>query len=345
MALPCLSVIEGFYGEAWDAASRSRMLEFIALHQMQGYCYAPKSDIHLRQQWQSDWPVDVFESLLALRDKANSLNIDFSIGLTPLDLHKTWADKGSRQQLVKRLTPMKSLQLRSMVVLFDDMWGDDPLLAQCQADISHCIADTLGLEALTICPTYYSSDPILEQLFGRKPKHYWSDLGALLDKAIGICWTGDKVISEDYDTQALQRITDEFQRKPMIWDNSRVSDGKKTSPFLPLKRMPDFEAINASIQGVMINPMNAASLAQLNLQSLFLDKGQGIETVIRDVMPEAAEAMIAMLPLLTDVGLDALTKEQVRSLKLFCEQSPSSYSHDIKRWINADFRFDPACLT
>ena len=345
--LPLLGVIEGFYGQPWSMAERIDMLGFLSEQGFQSYCYAPKADAALRKTWWQDWSACEFEQLLALRDKAAQQGIAFSIGLTPLDLHQQWGSGDSRRLLKKRLQQLRELQLDGISILFDDMWGDDAQLAQCQVDISHCIADELSIDNITVCPSYYSFDPILEELFGKKPDGYWQSLGQKMDGAIDIYWTGDKVISENYGIEGLEIISSYLQRKPVIWDNSRVSDGKKTSPYLPVKAMPDILSLHGLCSGFIANPMNAAALAQPVLKTLQLsgDLDARLNTALELLAPELSTAIQPLLALFNTVAVDELSAGDVHQLREFIQQYPHAYSENIARWLAGDYVFDPACLT
>ena len=346
MALPELGVIEGFYGEPWSQQQRFACIDFLANHGFSSYCYAPKSDLSLRNLWFQNWDDISFMSVKQLATYAKENDVAFSIGLTPLDLHKNWHDKKQRQQLKRRLQQIKALEPAAISILFDDMWGDVPSLAEMQVEISHFIADEMGIP-ITICPSYYSFDPILEELFGKKPENYWQALGEKLDASIDCYWTGDYVITEKYSPNRLQDITEFLQRKPVIWDNSRVNDGRKTSPFLPVKAMSEVSEIAGLCKGFVINPMNAPALARLVMQTLLL-KGspeQRLANAVQWQCPELRNSLMIILPLLTEVGLHRLTLNQRQELVVFCQSFDGPVVADIRDWLAGKFIFDPACLT
>ena len=345
-ALPKLGVIEGFYGVTWSQHERLTLIDFLADNGFSSYCYAPKSDVNLRSQWHQNWAHDQFEALLQVADYARDKRVEFSVGLTPLDLHKDWGNPQQRKKLLSRLQQIKALKPASVSLLFDDMWGDVPGLAALQVDITHFVADVLNIP-LTICPSYYTFDPVLEQLFGTRPSRYWQDLGSGLDSSIQCYWTGDRVISEEYHAQGLQDIAEYLQRKPVIWDNSRVNDGRKTSPFLPVKAMPDISAIAQYSAGFVVNPMNAAALARLVMQTLVQEgsAGRRLEPALQSQCPDFAVQLQQILPSLSDTGLSALNPQQRAELTSFCRSNPHPVTADIENWLVGKFIFDPACLT
>ncbi|NRB43122.1 MAG: beta-N-acetylglucosaminidase domain-containing protein [Pseudomonadales bacterium] len=343
-----LGLIEGFYGPQWSHDERLGMMSFLSEQGFSSYCYAPKSDPFLRNSWQQDWPVDQFEQLLELSHYARSRGLNFSVGFTPLNLHKNWLGKGAaKSQLKKRLKQLKALELSGISILFDDMWGDDAQLAPLQVEISHFIADELGIDQVSICPSYYSFDPVLEQLFGARPANYWQSLGQDLDASINIFWTGDKVISESYSANSLLAISELFQRQPIIWDNSRVNDGRKTSPFLPVKAMPDINGIKNSCSGFIVNPMNAPHLAKVVLSTLCYSgtAEQRLQQALLMHGMDFTQAFNACLVLLTEVGLTDLSAIEQQQLIQLIQQHPNAISQDVTAWLEGKFIFDPACLT
>lgn len=341
-----LHVIEGFYGNTWAHYDRQAMLLFMAEQGFHSYIYAPKADIYLRNQWQSDWPQHQFEQLQSLSQQAKAQNLGFGLGLSPISLMDDWG-KPAQQQLKKRLQQISALNPAVLAVLFDDIQGDKSHLAQVQIEISHFVQSCLPDIELWVCPTYYTFDPILPELFGQMPDNYWQDLGRGLDSKINLLWTGDKVISQDYSAAGLEAITTAFQRKPIIWDNSRVNDGRKTSPFIPIKPMFDFAQLTGHAKGALINPINQAHWAMLNLFSIKQqgDESQRLEQSLAYLCPELKNLVIESLELFRCVGLEQLTSKQKQLLKNSLEPYDSAFAQELKRWLEAYYRFDPTCLT
>jgi hypothetical protein len=79
-----------------------------------------------------------------------------------------------------------------LAILFDDMRGDVPQLAERQAAIVDIAASRSGGARIICCPSYYSDDPVLDRAFGDRPENYLEDLGRLLDPASRSCGPGPK---------------------------------------------------------------------------------------------------------------------------------------------------------
>lgn len=341
-------VIEGFYGKTWSWPQRRDMVDFLADHGFGSYWYAPKADPFLRRQWAEPWPEDMFAELQSLAAYCVARGIRFGVGLSPLGLYQQWRNGSTGQELLlNRLQQIGRLQPGGLALLFDDMQGDLPLLAVTQSEIAHVAAASMLFEQLVLCPSYYSHDPILEQLFGRMPANYWADLGMLLDSKIDIFWTGDKVISNDYPSDGLDAITELFRRKPLLWDNSIVNDGRKTSPFLPVRAMFDTSQFECSVSGLVINPMNPPALAQIPLLTLLLQGSpdQRLQQAITELAPELMEGIQDCLPLFACKGRDALEASDRAMLEHYFRASGHPVARDIMNWLDGVYRFDPACLT
>ncbi len=138
------------------------------------------------------------------------------------------------EQLQKKFQQLNQLDCDVLYILFDDMPGAIEGLAQRQAAIVADIVSMSSARRFAMCPTYYSFDPQLEKLFGAMPADYLPALGKLLPESIDIFWTGSLVLSPGYTQHDINAISEKIQRKPLLWDNYPVNDGRKISRFLHL---------------------------------------------------------------------------------------------------------------
>ena len=77
------------------------------------------------------------------------------------------------------------------------------------------------------------------------------------------------VLSPGYTHADINAISEKIQRKPLLWDNYPVNDGRKISRFLHLLPVRDRPAqLRDWCSGHLANPMNQAFLSQLPLASL-----------------------------------------------------------------------------
>ncbi|MDQ2077180.1 beta-N-acetylglucosaminidase domain-containing protein [Marinimicrobium sp. ABcell2] len=351
-----LGVIEGFFGRPWSWSARESYASFMAQHGYDFYIYAPKSDAILRRRWQEDWTAAQWSQLLQLRSRYQQAGVKFGVGLSPYELYRQ-PSADSRVALTRKIESLNRLEPDILCLLFDDMRGDLPELAQRQVELVQTAANTTSASRIVFCPTYYSFDPILEKVFGARPADYWKTLAQGLDSAIDIFWTGPKVCSEHYPEAHLEQVNSLLGRRPFLWDNYPVNDSQKLCQQLRLQAFSKDRAhLEGHLAGHAVNPMNQPYLSQIPLSTLpqAYREGDGYQTEAAFIQacqrlcePALAERLIEDRPLLQDTGLDALTESQRLHLKNryqpFADSSVSA--QELLNWLSGHYAFDPACLT
>jgi hyaluronoglucosaminidase len=310
-----LGLIEGFYGKPWSWSEREETIRFLAPHGYRFYLYAPKADTFMRRRWREDPPAEEAERLLALSRACRRLGVRFGVGLSPYELYLGF-DAEARDALARKLEFLRSMEIGELAILFDDMRGDVPELAERQIEILHWVAERTPAERLTTCPSYYTDDPVLDRAFGARPEGYLERLGAALDPAIRIFWTGEEVISREFSRGHLERVTEQLRRPPLLWDNYPVNDGQRMSQFLHLRA---FTGRPASIAGLIaghgVNPALQPTLTRIPALTLVESyrEGDGYrygEAFLRAAAlvmgEELARRLWEDLLILQDVGLDRL---------------------------------------
>lgn len=350
-----LGTIEGFFGKSWSWEARYQHLQFLAQHKYNFYIYAPKSDSHLRRHWQDDWDSITKNQLQKVASQCKELRLDFGIGLSPLEIYLN-PSQDQREHLHRRIQQINELSPAILCILFDDMRGDIPNLAQLQVDLVHQAANESTAKRIIFCPTYYSYDPVLEKVFGKMPDNYWGMLAATLDKKIDIFWTGEKVCSPSYSKEHLQTVTELLGRKPFLWDNYPVNDGAVKSQKLHLRSFPqEHSQLNSLLAGHAANPMNQAWLSQISLASLpqayELTTGYHPQDILKKNLTQLcgnllAPELIQDIPRFQDEGLSQLTDATKKLLTTkYSQYLPNPYAQDIIDWLEGMYVFDPACLT
>ncbi|MEO5580764.1 MAG: beta-N-acetylglucosaminidase domain-containing protein, partial [Gemmatimonadaceae bacterium] len=150
---PELGIIEGFYGKPWTWEERAATVSFLAPHGYSFYLYAPKSDPYLRRRWAEPHPDHVTDELAKFAAHCRDLGLRFGIGLSPYELYAAF-DDAARRALFRKLAFFDALEVEYLAILFDDMRGDSPDLAERQVEIVHWIRDKVGSTRLIVCPTY-----------------------------------------------------------------------------------------------------------------------------------------------------------------------------------------------
>lgn len=352
---PALGIIEGFFGRSWSWADRESYAKFLAPNGFNFYIYAPKDDIYLRKHWQQDWPGETKQQLSRLRNVYREAQIDFGIGLSP---HEIYLDRSPERyaQLITRVKQINDLSPDILCLLFDDMRGDIPNLANLQIDCMHRVAEVSTAKRIIFCPTYYSFDPVLEKVFGKMPDNYWQDLNKNLDKNIDIFWTGEKVCSAEYPVNHLNSVEALLGRKPFLWDNYPVNDSAAKSNILQLRPVNQSHSqIQQNVSGHALNPMNQAWLSQIPLASLtraYREKNNYAPaktfTEVADALcgENLAQTLLQDLSLLQDKGLAKMSvEEKAELLKRYSAFPQNPFCAEMIDWLNGGYTFDPACLT
>ena len=346
-----VGIIEGFFGRSWSHESRKEYAKFLAQNQFDFYIYAPKDDIYLRRQWQLDWPHEKKNQLHQLRQAFADSKIHFGIGLSPLEIWRENQDP-SFSLYKNRIRKINDLSPEILCILFDDMRGDLPDLANIQTELVQIAADISSAKKIIFCPSYYSTDPILEKVFGKMPDNYWQYLGKNLDPAIDIFWTGEKVCSESYTSEHLINIESIFQRKVFLWDNYPVNDGAIKSQRLHLLPFhSSHRLLKHHVSGHAANPMNQAYLSKIPLLSL-TQAYQNIadiqvEKIFVDIAgKELGQELLKDAEFFQTQGLKDLDIEQKQTyIDRYQHYLPDPLATEVIDWLKGEYSFDPACLT
>jgi len=320
-----LGVIEGFYGEPWSWEERADYASFLKRHGFSFYIYAPKADGFMRKKWREPFPEDLEKNLASLSARCRASGIEFGVGFSPYEIYLSPFNDEVKSLLQRRIDVFNRIGVDKFGLLMDDMKGDSPELAARQIEIVNWVAARSAAKQLIFCPTYYSLDPVLEKLFGKKPEGYLETLGRELDPKVRLFWTGELVCSKSYSAEHLRATAGLLGRKPFLWDNYPVNDGPRMCKFLHLRPMTGRPAgIGPWLSGHAVNPMNQPTLSRISLLTLkasyergeaynpaeaFLESAQTVTCV------ELARQLEKNLSDFMDRGLDLLPAEERLALK------------------------------
>lgn len=341
-----LGIIEGFYGRPWSWSTRSATIEFLAPHGYRFYLYAPKADPWLRRRWQEPHPADIALQLKQLCRHCRSLDVRFGVGLSPYEIYQQF-DDAARSALGDKLTFLDDIGVQDLAILFDDMRGDMPDLAERQIEIIEWIADRTAADRMIVCPTYYSDDPVLDRVFGRRPDGYLEELGRRLDPSIEIFWTGEEVCSREISTAHLKRVTEQLGRRPFLWDNYPVNDGQRMSQYLHLRGFTGRPAAIAKhLAAHGINPALQPTLTRIPALTLVDSYSLGADyqygaaftrAAIEVLGPELGARVRDDVLILQDVGLDRLGEKEAL-LREHYEGVDHDGAREIIDWLDGGYR-------
>lgn len=342
-----LGIIEGFYGPMWSWQERQQLVRALAPYGYGFYLYAPKADAFLRRRWQEPHPPAVAQELATFGRFCRQQGLRFGVGLSPFEVFNCF-DDAARSALATRLEQLDQIGIDELAILFDDMRADTPALAQTQAEIMHWIREHTRARYLSICPSYYSDDPVLDRVFGERPEAYLETLGRLLDPGIQVFWTGEEVCSREVSPGHLKHVSDRLGRKPVLWDNYPVNDGDRMSRHLHLRAFTGRPAANAAyLAGHGINPalqpvlttIPALTLAESYRQGQEYQYGQAFRHAARKILGrELAEQLNTDLLVLQDAGLGRISEEKRQSLLHTYDAYDHPAASEIMRWLAGDYQ-------
>jgi hypothetical protein len=341
-----LGTIEGFFGRPYSWEERSGLMRFLQPRGYGFYIYAPKADRHLRRAWREPHPAQDVAALAAFAAECRAAGVTFGVGLSPFELHFDFAPE-ERTALAEKLAALDAIGCEWLAILFDDMRGSLPDLAGRQAEIVAFAAERTNASRILVCPSYYTDDPVLDRVFGARPAGYLADLGAALDPAIDVMWTGEEVCSREYSTAHLDRVAAEIGRKPFIWDNYPVNDGARMSRHLHLRAVTGRPgAMAGHIAGHAVNPASQPTLSRIPLLSLAASYAKGCDYAYGQVFREAAVAVCGEelarhigddLLTFEDGGLDSLTEERRGRLRDLYGLFDHPAAREIVGWLQGDY--------
>lgn len=342
-----LGIIEGFYGPVWSWQERQRLVRALAPHGYGFYLYAPKADAFLRRRWQEPHPPEMVAQLTEFGRFCRKQGVRFGVGLSPYEIFNRF-DDAARTALAAKLELLDRIGIDELAILFDDMHADTPALAETQADIMHWIRDRTQAKHLSVCPSYYSDDPVLDRVFGERPRAYLETLGRRLDHSIQVFWTGEEVCSREISPGHLKRVGDQLGRKPVLWDNYPVNDGDRMSQHLHLRGFTGRAAANgAHLAGHGINPalqptltaIPAITLAESYRQGTEYQYGHAFVSAAKEVLgQELAAQLHTDLLVLQDAGLGRISEEKRQSLLRTYDAFDHPAASEILRWLTGGYQ-------
>ena len=268
MPIPQLGLVEGFFGRPWSWTERRGVMQRLAPHGFGFHIYAPKADAYLRRRWSEPHPDAEAQAMADFAAACRKAGMRFGVGLSPFEVYLDFG-QAAKDALARKLKLLDEMGVQDLAILFDDMRGDVEDLAARQAEIVHFAAERTGADRVIMCPVYYSDDPVLDRVFGARPPRTLEDLGARLDPAIGVFWTGEEVCSRELSPGHLGRVAEQLRRKPTLWDNYPVNDGARMSRRLHLRAFTGRPAtIGDAVAAHAVNPMLQPTLSCIPILTL-----------------------------------------------------------------------------
>jgi hyaluronoglucosaminidase len=347
--LPPLGLIEGFFGPQWPEADRLAFAPFLKKNDFDFYLYAPKQDPFLRKQWRAKWSPEYKAKLASYSKHFRGHGVKFGVGLSPFELHTLPKAEG-KALLLEKLSQLDEAGLDWLGLFFDDMPVHEGL-GEAQLEAIE-IVRTHTKAKIIFCPSFYSPDPILEKVFGKRPEKYFDEIRTA-PKEIEFAWTGPKVISDEITPQHLAETAELLGRKPFLWDNLFANDGPRNCKFLKI-RPPSGRTRGALYQsnGWAWNPMNQAALSRLVLlatRHAMLDRDAPDFALARATQESSSAEVITFLrahrEALLSTGLDKLDPAERAAWRAELLAVSDPYAQEIARWLGGAYDVGAECVT
>jgi len=264
-------IVEGFYGAPWSHQDRLDMLRFEGQHAMNVYYYAPKDDPYHRKLWREPYPPEQMKGLGELVSTAQSNFVNFCFAISP-GLTMTYSSDQDFAALTKKLDEVGKLGISCFALFLDDVpqelqdsqdKAQFKTLAQAHISLINKLHDHLKSQSasnhLVVTPTTYTNE------WGNRD--YIKELGAGVAPGVSIVWTGPKVASPEISAAQAREWGEYLHRKPLLWDNFPVNDGRRWRLHLGPLRGRD-PHLPAALEGLFSNPMNQARASLLPLATV-----------------------------------------------------------------------------
>ena len=264
-AVPVRGVVEGFYGTPWTQADRLAMLDFMKMHQLNLYIYAPKDDPYHREKWRQPYPQREMMQLQTLLQKARQDDVGFVYAIAPgLDMHfQGAAGDADLEALLAKFESLYRAGVRQFAIFFDDIQNKDAesqvrVLNAVNARFVHQKADVKPL--FTVPTEYFSADMVEEGTV----KPYTKAFASQLDQDILVMYTGPGVVCEGISLQDIEMVEKVYGRKMAVWWNYPVTDYMRGKLALgPVTGMAP--GLSSHLAAFLMNPMEHAKLSEITL--------------------------------------------------------------------------------
>lgn len=258
-------IVEGYYGRPYTHADRAWLLDRMAAWEMNTYVYAPKDDPLHRDRWREPYPdetLDEFEGLVA---HGAALGIRVGFAVAP-GLSIEYGSESDRLALASKLDAFAALGARFFCLALDDVPSElehesdravFASLAAAHVDVANALRCALPDDAtLWLVPTDYA---------GTADSSYLQTLGAGLDEAIEVGWTGRSVVSPEIRAAEARVRAATLGRRLLVWDNYPVNDGPMRNVLHLAPYLGRDADLAHHVSGILLNPMELPRASAVGL--------------------------------------------------------------------------------
>jgi len=294
------AILEGYCGKPWPREGRFQMLDFALWRKFNRYfssTRAPKVSFSWREPFDSD-ELDVVGEVA---ERCRQYGIDYVFSIRPADI--SVSDDADRMRLFSKLQTVSRLGIRHFILLEDDVKtqlsdGDGAAFGDYGTAHSRLVVETYRFlksydpqSRLIFCPSPYTTDSLSTPAMGL----YVEKVREIVPAEIEVIWTGPFCCSAKIDDYDADHYGAFVGRKPFLWDNYPVIDGRPGLLFLgPLKRRSPALADHVSGYGTNAMDWPVANFIPMSTIAEYLwnpqdyDPDVALEDAIRFELGEAA---------------------------------------------------------
>jgi hypothetical protein len=258
----------GLLRAAVDALHPANDVALAGRNGFNSFVYAPKDDPYLRAKWRERYPPAELGRLEELAHAARAAGVRLIYQIAP-GLDMRYSDREDRTVLLAKLDQVRTLGVTDVMLSFDDIareftWATDRMrygadgLGTAHAEVAGGV-----LRWVRSAPSNGTLIVVPVDYYGQEPTPYRQTLGAMLDPAAQLVWTGPATIAAA-EADAVARV---YRRPPLLWDNFPVNDFDPDHLHLtPVAgRAPD---LPSHLAGWLANPMPQAEASKVGLATV-----------------------------------------------------------------------------
>ncbi len=217
--------IEGYYGKWLSWQDRSHIITHLSKLGFDSYLYAPKDDPSHRFNWRQPYDKGFISAFADCSKHAKQQNITFLAGIAP-GLDFNFADpQADTTALLAKARQLHGGGAHGIVLMFDDISGDDQLFSSAGLEEGHCHGALANLlHAELSCPVMLVPRLYADEIEGDHDG-YATQLAGVLNSDISVFICGKTIVAQQIALPDNAGILPRHLKSPaVIWDNLYCND-------------------------------------------------------------------------------------------------------------------------
>ncbi len=223
---PIRGYLEGYYGRLLSWQERGRVLQALAHHGMNTYCYAPKEDACHRLAWRTSYPDAWRRDFGRFCAEASASGISVIAGVAPgLDIDfSSFPDGEDIDRLCGKARQLRQDGAHHVALLMDDIdanfstrSGEFTSEGRAHAALANLLAQRLGEPVVTV-PRVYANE------IADDSPDYLRDFLTALEREHPVLYCGRHIVATRPCTDDWQPLAGATKHRVIIWDNLYAND-------------------------------------------------------------------------------------------------------------------------